>query len=346
MSWLRALAVLGVVAVHTAGATAAEHGLSTPDGVVAVAMDIPFLWAVPVFVMLSGALLLDPARAATRAARGGMVRLRLRRLVPPLLLWHAVYLGYFALTRDGWLRGPGTVLERVGTGQVAPHLYFFWIVLGLSLLAPTLQAWTGRTEDRTVLAAGVAGCLLAVVSAWPLGPDGSALLAWRNAATWWVPFLGLFLLGHALRGRAPGRAGTSLAAAGAVVVAALLSVQWGSATVPEQVDALAPASYDGPLVMLLAVLVFQAAQGALAPGGPLQVLLRPGVLHLVTPVSDASLGVFALHVLVLAVLTDLAVLGPAVTAGALLPLRWAVAVGITLAVVLPLRRYRWARWAL
>ncbi|OLT15942.1 hypothetical protein BJF80_08230 [Serinicoccus sp. CUA-874] len=56
------------------------------DGWVAQALDLPLLWVVPVFVMLSGALVLDPARfrGSGDFLRGRVWLLVLLRLVPGL----------------------------------------------------------------------------------------------------------------------------------------------------------------------------------------------------------------------------------------------------------------------
>src|SRR5690606_23528722 len=94
VSWLRAVAIGAVVLIHTVGATAGGPGSTTTvDGWVARALDLPFLWAVPVFVMLSGALSLDPGRYR---GSGDYLRRRVWRLVPAVVVWNGVYVTYLA----------------------------------------------------------------------------------------------------------------------------------------------------------------------------------------------------------------------------------------------------------
>ena len=63
VSWLRVLAILAVVLIHVAGITAvAPDARSTTQGNLAIVLDFASRWSVPVFVMVSGALLLDPSR--------------------------------------------------------------------------------------------------------------------------------------------------------------------------------------------------------------------------------------------------------------------------------------------
>lgn len=63
ISWLRFVAITGVVTIHSVGGTAAMAGArDTLRGKLAILLDIGAIFAVPVFVMISGALVLDPAR--------------------------------------------------------------------------------------------------------------------------------------------------------------------------------------------------------------------------------------------------------------------------------------------
>lgn len=336
VSWLRVVAVGGVVLIHTVGATASGPGsTTTADGWVARALDLPFLWAVPVFVMLSGALALDPARH-----RGSVSYLRRRvwRLVPALVVWNGVYVLYLALTRDGWWQGPRDALARVVVGQVAPHLYFFWIVLGLSVLTPVLVPWLARATRRQRVLAALAAYAVPVLSTWPLGPDGERVGISHSAWTWWLPYLGAYLMGWGLRGvRLPRRAVVPAAAA-VVTLMALLTWQWRNPVAPEWLEQWAGAHYYGPTVAVLSVLVVLLAQTTIAPGGALQVLGRPEVLRAVQPVATATMGIFALHYLVLLVVIDTGVLGAPVAPWPLLLLRATVVGAVTTAMVLVLRR--------
>src|SRR5262245_13238400 len=59
LSWLRVLAIVAVVSIHTTGLTMTQEGLrGSAVWWVAAAVNVGSTWAVPVFVMISGALLL------------------------------------------------------------------------------------------------------------------------------------------------------------------------------------------------------------------------------------------------------------------------------------------------
>lgn len=338
VTWLRVVAVYGVVLIHVCGSTAAAGaaGETAPvDGWVARVLDLPFLWVVPVFVMLSGTLALDPSRYR---GPGPFLRRRAWRLVPPVLVWNAVYLAYFASTREGWLRGPGHALQRVVTGEVAPHLYFLWIVLGLSVLTPVLVPFLAATGRRAWLVAGLLAWAVPVLSTWPLGADGSRPGVVQTAWTWWIPYLGAYLMGWALRGvRLPPRwvlAGAVLA----VGLMALLTWQWRNPEAPAWLGRWFGAHYYGPSVALLSILVLLLAQSTVRRGGVLEVLTRPGPMRWARPVGAATMGIFTLHFLVLAIGTDTGLLGEPVTTWPVLVVRFLVVAVVTTVLVLVLRR--------
>lgn len=336
VSWLRTVAISGVILIHVTGSTASGPGsTSTVDGWVARALNLPFLWAVPVFVMLSGALTLDPARFRGTAEH---LRKRVARLVPAVVVWNLVYVVYLSLTREDWWAGPREVLARVLVGDVAPHLYFLWIVLGLSLLTPLLVPWIAGTTRRHWVVAALVAYAVPVLSTWPLGPDGARAGLEHSAWTWWLPYLGAYLMGWALRGVRLPRPWLVPAVLVAGGLTALLTWQWRNPAAPLWLEEWFSASYYGPSVAVLSVLVVLVAQSTLAPDGPLSLLARPRVLRLVQPVAASTLGIFALHYLVLLVGIDTGVLGEPVAPWPQLVLRAALVGVVTTGLVIALRK--------
>jgi len=84
------------------------------------------LWCVPIFILLSGALLLDPERSDTL---GGFYRRRLGRIGIPFLFWCAFYLAYRKVvlgTAFAQYRPAGPVgrfvVERIATATLGIYL--------------------------------------------------------------------------------------------------------------------------------------------------------------------------------------------------------------------------------
>ncbi len=336
VTWLRIIAIFGVVSIHSVGSTAAdEASRQRVDGWVAVAMDIPWLFAVPVFVMLSGVLLLDPGRFTDT---GTFLRKRVARLVPALLFWNAVYLTYMVLTRPSWSDGPVDLLGKVLTGRVAPHLYFLFVVLGLALVTPVLVRWIAATGRREWLVGAAVAYTVPVLSTWPLSSEGTALGLVHTAWTWWIPYVGAFVLGWALRSVVLSRRAQAWSLAVVLVLMVELSWQWRNDAAPGWLQDWAGVGYYSVPVAVLSTLVLLLAQSAIRPGGPLGVLTTPRVMRWAEPVGAATMGIFGLHFLLILVSGDLELFGPPVTTWPMLLARWLVVSAVTLVLVLLLRR--------
>ena len=339
---LRALAILGVVSIHNSAPNAsASDARQTAVGNLAIALDLAFIFAVPLFVMVSGAFLLDPERFTSS---GQFLRKRTARLLPPLVFWHVFYVVLNGTLSGTWL-GPAELTRAVVTGTVAVHLYFFWIVLGLAVIAPALVPWIARTTRREWLIGGLIALSVPVLTAMTATLRDEPMTFVHTAWTWWVPYLGVFILGWALRGiilRGPSLVGAVLLVAGLVVEVVW---QWRNPSAPDWLQSLAPVNYYGPTVALLTVLVFlvgQSARGQWARGQSDERPLRRRV-GLIGEIGAATLGIFALHLAVLQLVIEWEWFGPGPTTAPLLIARYAVVLALTVAIVLPLRRVPYVR---
>ena len=308
VSWLRVVAIFGVICIHATGWSAKEpDARHTLTGQLAIGLDFFSRWAVPVFVMLSGTLLLDPARY-----RGGkdFLRKRALRLVPAILVWNVVYLAYRAVTVDEPLT-PAFALRLFLTGKVWTALYFFWIVFGLALVTPVLIPWVAATSRRVQLLTGAAAALIPVLTLITV-PTRHADTAWVETPwTWWVPYLGFYLLGYALRDVV--LTGWRLLLAAAVAVGGSLELCWQWANpshLAKAAEKYSPSeSYYSLTVLLVAVSVYLLARALIRPDGRLHALAAPGPTAVGRRLGGATLGVFAVHLLVLDAVVALPVIG-------------------------------------
>ena len=303
ISWLRVAAILSVVLIHVAGVTAvAPDARSTPQGKLSILLDFSSRWSVPVFVMVSGALLLDPARY--RGAREFM-RKRALRLVPAVLVWNLVYLAYILVFTDR-RHDFHTLTELFLTGRLWTALYFLWIVLGLALVTPMLVPWIASSTRRAQIIAGLAAAAVPAltVSTVPLRTDvlWKADMSWVETPwTWWIPYVGYYLLGFALRDIVLKGWRLALAASAAIALTILLAWQWGKqAGVAGVIERYLPAeAYYSFTLVTLALAVFLLARALVRPGGWLGALCRPGPALAGRRLGGSTLGVFAVHLLVL-----------------------------------------------
>lgn len=305
-SYLRVAAIIGVVLIHTAGLTYVNDDLRyTMAWWVASLGTVSTKWAVPVFVMVSGALLL---RAPADRSAVLFYRRRLSRIAVPLVVWHAFYITLNAhlLTNPD----PRRILASFLRGESYTGSYFFWLILGLYLITPLLWPLASGSSRRAL---GLVGALLVAAAAANLSAlrligrleGGSSPAADPTMLTQFVPYVGFFLLGFALRDvvvRGRGRV-TALAVVSAALV---LEPTWqltgpfffGTQTA-DRLNVLTPVSYQGWGIGLASVAVFLLARAVIHPASR---WAQPPAARWARVAGDLSLGVFATHIAVLTLL--------------------------------------------
>ena len=296
-SYLRVAAMSGVVLIHTLSGIVGNPAIRfSATWWAGTALDLGSSWAVPVFIMVSGALLLESRPG--EGARAFYAR-RLQRIAIPLVVAHVGYL----LVRFRWLHEPLTVPRVVADllhATVYVQLYFFWIILGLYLITPLLRSALADRTRGGLLVIGVAGIgfMWAVrAGAQILALAGAPTAIWQPAAlTLFIPYIGYFIIGYALRDVVLG--GRNLLGATGVFVAANALVVWQYA-IGAKVPALAVllgGGYQGLPVALTAVSIFVIGRSLVNPASR---LASPPFQAPMRRLGELSLGVFIIHLLLL-----------------------------------------------
>ena len=189
---LRVLACLAVVAFHVAAPVVAQVPLDLAgywwSGNLVAGL-LP--WGVPVFVMVSGCLLLG--NVANRDA-GSFYRRR-AKLLPPLVAWTAVYLGLRMVGAEQL--GARDAFWDLVLGEPYYHLWYLYMLPGLYLLTPHLCRFVHETPARRRWALMLLILALSTVATFMV--PGLALQVRHSVFTLFLPFLGYFLLGYELR---------------------------------------------------------------------------------------------------------------------------------------------------
>jgi surface polysaccharide O-acyltransferase-like enzyme len=141
----RALAISLVVILHIT-ATLVDKGYSTGrlNWWVANLVDSVARIGVPLFVLVSGTLLLDPRRDESLTV---FFRKRFIKVLIPLLGWSIIYIAWrifyegetFTLQSAFW-----AILENT----VAYHFWFLYMILGLYLVTPILRVFTRIAVEK------------------------------------------------------------------------------------------------------------------------------------------------------------------------------------------------------
>lgn len=163
--WLRVLAACAVVANHACAKDFIQHPVTGSAWQSMAAFEALTRGCVPAFVMISGALLLDPAR---ELPLGKLFRKYFLRILIALVFWS---LAYAVLYTGLYLRAPlAEVLEAARVGY--SHLWYLYMLLGLYLVTPLLRPLARERETLRyfVLLAAVFSILLPTLGSFGLLP--------------------------------------------------------------------------------------------------------------------------------------------------------------------------------
>jgi surface polysaccharide O-acyltransferase-like enzyme len=291
-SYLRVAAMCAVVLIHAMSAIVGNHDIrGSTTWWLATAIDLGSSWSVPIFIMVSGALLLDPHHH--ESPRTFYAR-RLHRIAIPLVVAHVGYLAVRAFWQGEQLTVT-TVVVSLLRANVYPHLYFFWIVLGLYLLTPLLRpliAAFGRRE-LVVIGVGIIGWMWSVQAASQvLNMIGARTVIWQPAAlTLFIPYVGYFILGMALRDVVLKRWNLWLAIGLFVVADAIVILTYGAGG-GTGFSVLFGGGYQGIPVAVTTIVLFLVARTLM---GPQSWLAQPARAETSRYLGSLTLGVFMVH---------------------------------------------------
>ncbi len=103
-------------------------------------------WCIPAFVLLSGALLLDPSREEPARL---FYHKRMARIMIPLVTWTIVYAGYAILRM---YLGAGLSLAAMKVpifqGTAYFHLWYLWMIIGLYAFTPFFRIFLKHATPR------------------------------------------------------------------------------------------------------------------------------------------------------------------------------------------------------
>lgn len=138
---LRVFSMLGVIYLHTA-AIALRDLTNIPLWNFSNLLVCLFTPAVPLFFMMSGALLLREEKTANL---GFLFRRRLPKILVPYLAWTALVLLYQVCTGEG--EAALTALSRLLNNGVAVPYWFIYALVPLYLLSPFLKRMVDHLDD-------------------------------------------------------------------------------------------------------------------------------------------------------------------------------------------------------
>jgi surface polysaccharide O-acyltransferase-like enzyme len=280
---IRILATLAVILLHTSHLVdKVTPGRTSSGHYITLFADAAGRFAVPAFFAMAGWAVL----VAAPPRDGTTVRRRLARILVPMAVWTAGYIAFVHL--NGWYAGtpPKTFAVNAAFGQILPayHLWYLYayvpLILLLSLAALLRAGLRPIVPAIALLVIGVAAAAM---------PAISALTGWEPPRFDWLPEF--YQLAYAVGGavllalpRIRMRWIWWLVALGGVI---------GTMVWEQKVEQ--PAPYGIPVIGLLTLGLLAALSRVRIPER-----WRPAVVRL----SEASFGVYLVHLMILQALTS------------------------------------------
>jgi surface polysaccharide O-acyltransferase-like enzyme len=284
--YVRVFGTVAVIAQHAAHRTTlfGDPNIHSATWWGILSIEAACRWAVPLFVMLSGALLLDPQR---RESPTEFYRKRFWRIGIPLVFWSLFYL-LPGIAADGL---SSSKLAEVGTklahGRPAYHMYFLFIIAGLYLLTPYLRIVVHELSGAQLRRLWIA----LLVLAWGAATLNIVYGYSQTILTEFVPYLGYYLAGYELRQQRLSKRGMWFV--GAVVVLCVSVMVVVTAPLVERYGITVPArylyDYFSPTVIATGIALFLISINTFDR-------VRDGAFaRWITIVSPATLGIFLMH---------------------------------------------------
>lgn len=186
---MRVLAVVFVIALHSSAQGVIQYDtISLENWWTGNIINSLSRWAVPLFIMLSGALLLAPAKQESWSS---FYTKRAKRIFAPFIIWVSFYFFW----TDYFYGEPVDkefIQKALFDGLTYNHLYFLFIIMGLYVVTPLIRAFVHHQKRWIVWILCMGILFLATRN------DIYAYIP-LNAFTKFIPYMGFFIVGFLLQ---------------------------------------------------------------------------------------------------------------------------------------------------
>jgi surface polysaccharide O-acyltransferase-like enzyme len=300
---IRALAIILVIVTHAVAAFSTSYSQSPLNWWAASIYYYVSRTCVPLFIILSGALLLNPSKM--NESLSTFFRKRLSRIALPLVVWGLIYFAWSRFANHQMITFNSIWQGFLGVNGQYPyyHFWFIYMLIGLYLLTPILRVLVAQADSR------ILGYFIAL---WFLGATIALLLSYffsasLNSFIFIIPgWMGYYVLGGYLRNV---RLNSRILRA--MLISGFLSIVFGNWFL---------AAFEGTNGYINTVFTDFLSASVILLSGSLFMLLRgartdrlkkrvPHVNQLSHKVGQYSLGIYLVHVIVLEVLGEKGLLG-------------------------------------
>ena len=274
--YIKMAACFAIVVLHCVNSAAIYHAEEISEGEALAAQTVVsmLMWAVPCFLMVTGALLLDPEKKITLQKLFGKY---IRRMVTALIVFTLI----FTFIRHDASNGTG-LMHEFFDGLLFNHcmayLWYLYLMIALYLTMPVWKAVTERFNDRQILIMLLIA--LAAVSLLPLA--GYLDVAAASYIPTWLVYPCYLFIGYLIKRHQPDP--RLAAAVFAVCTASLGLITYMAA--PTDLDPSGLSGYNSPIVVLQSAAVYAMMLG-----------IRREASSLSVSIDRCSFGIYLIHML-------------------------------------------------
>jgi surface polysaccharide O-acyltransferase-like enzyme len=285
---LRLIAMFAVIVLHTASPLLFQYGkVPVSNWLVADIYNALVRFAVPVFIMITGALLLH-----REYELNDFLKKRLGRLILPFIFWSLVYVAYrwyndeIAFTSNAWANIK-LVLHQLQTGSYY-HLWYVYLLIGLYLFIPILSKFVRNATEKELLYFLAIWLFTMLINKPYLDQFNTAI-----ELRYFTGYIGYLVLGHYLAYKQFNfRLLPAIAAVVFIIFAFIIAA--GTHYFELNKHELSTLFYEpiGPFVLILSASVFLMAKYTV-------IRLNPAFERICNNAGKYTLGIYLSHALIL-----------------------------------------------
>ena len=189
---LRALAIIGIVFCHVS-VSYVSRDINSPNLYISIFFDCFRDFSIPIFVMLSGALLIGKKDTLVK-----FFKKRLSRLFIPFLFWVLIYIIFTSIFINHGFNLDNALKILFGTaGTLGVHFWFVWMIIiayvGIFIINKALQIESIRKYNKHFIT------ILTMLSVIYIGMSHYRLInAYSPRLTYYISFLAYITIGYFL----------------------------------------------------------------------------------------------------------------------------------------------------
>lgn len=189
ISFLRIISTFFVIVIHVSGPLVVKFGeIPFADWNIANVFDSLSRFSVPMFFMISGALLLSKDYSL-----GDFFKKRLGKIIPPFLFWSLTYSLLNRYVFNDEFFHLDKVIRDIFYGSEY-HLWFVYALIGVYLITPILRKWIKNASQNEILYVLIIWVITLII-----GIPGFKHFFPKVNLSYFSGFIGYFILGYYLK---------------------------------------------------------------------------------------------------------------------------------------------------